>query len=178
MVAASDSETGGGAQARAPSPYLHNELAPTQRAPGVCTARVCTARALQSVCSGARGVHRLFVGASRPLAPPMATNGGGGAGSGIIFQWLERIGLGHVVPVFEERGIHNPQLLMKLEVDDYDAVGVTSGACVRACGRARACPRSRARMPAVARGCLRTCAWSCAWSRGGLGRPRPDEARR
>ena len=110
----------------------------------------------------------------------MATAGGGGgagsggAGSGIIFQWLERIGLGHVVPVFEERGIHNPQLLMKLEVDDYDAVGVTSGACVRAVARGRA--RGRARMPAVARGCLRTCAWSCAWSRGGLGRPRPDEA--
>lgn len=91
----------------------------------------------------------------------MATaGGGGGAGSGIIFQWLERIGLGHVVPVFEERGIHNPQLLMKLEVDDYDAVGVTSGACARG---------SRAGVPAVARGRLRTCAWSCAWSRCGLG---------
>ena len=77
-----------------------------------------------------------------------SASGGAAAGSGIIFQWLERIGLGHVVPVFEERGIHNPQLLMKLEVDDYDAVGVTSGA-LRSVRVAAASRPRRSRRPAT-----------------------------
>lgn len=50
------------------------------------------------------------------------------SGSGIIFQWLDRIGLGAVVPLFEQRGINSPQLLMKLDEADYPSIGVTGGA--------------------------------------------------
>jgi hypothetical protein len=44
------------------------------------------------------------------------------AGNGaIIFQWLERIGLGYSIPTFQAMGINNPHSLCTLTVEDYDA---------------------------------------------------------
>ena len=44
------------------------------------------------------------------------------AGNGaIIFQWLERIGLGYSIPTFQAMGITNPHSLVTLTVEDYDA---------------------------------------------------------
>ena len=34
--------------------------------------------------------------------------------STIIYQWLDRIGLSHVVKNFEDRGINSPHALMKV----------------------------------------------------------------
>ncbi len=58
----------------------------------------------------------------------------GGASGAIIFQWLERIGLGYSIPTFQAMGITNPHSLVTLTVEDYDA-----GACVCACVCVSAC---------------------------------------
>ncbi len=47
---------------------------------------------------------------------PMANSNGA-----IIFQWLERIGLGYSIPTFQAMGITNPHSLVTLTVEDYDA---------------------------------------------------------
>ena len=45
----------------------------------------------------------------------------------IVFQWLERIGLGHAIPDFQSQGVSTPQELMKLTFEDYNRLGVTKG---------------------------------------------------
>ena len=42
----------------------------------------------------------------------------------IIYQWLERIGLGHAIPMFQSQGIVSPQALMELTADRFNALGV------------------------------------------------------
>jgi hypothetical protein len=42
----------------------------------------------------------------------------------IIFQWLERIGLGHAIPMFQSQGITTPQALIELTYERYDGLGV------------------------------------------------------
>ena len=69
----------------------------------------------------------------------------------IIFQWLERIGLGYAVPTFQAMGITSPQSLMSLTFEDYDAVGVTDLNDRKVCA-ARRGPRRRPRPRARAWG--------------------------
>ncbi len=51
-------------------------------------------------------------------SPTVMAASGNGA---IIFQWLERIGLGYSIPTFQAMGITNPHSLCTLTVEDYDA---------------------------------------------------------
>jgi hypothetical protein len=89
------------------------------------------------------------------------------AGNGaIIFQWLERIGLGYSIPTFQAMGINNPHSLCTLTVEDYDA-GMKYAAV-------------RAQLDSVAKAGLVACrGWGCfsgiLWKRswGGLGVPQP-----
>jgi hypothetical protein len=55
----------------------------------------------------------------RRPGPQMATT--------IIFQWLERIGLGHAIPMFQSQGIISPQALMELTSDRFNSLGVSDG---------------------------------------------------
>ena len=43
----------------------------------------------------------------------------------IVFEWLERIGLGYAVPHFKERGIVNPKALTALNIKDYEDLHVS-----------------------------------------------------
>lgn len=45
----------------------------------------------------------------------------------IIFQWLERIGLGHAIPMFQSQGIISPQALMELTSERFTSLGVSDG---------------------------------------------------
>lgn len=47
------------------------------------------------------------------------------ASGSIIFQWLERIGLGYAIPHFQAQGITTPQALMGLTFEGYDKLNVT-----------------------------------------------------
>jgi hypothetical protein len=52
--------------------------------------------------------------------------------SGIIFQWLDRIGLGYAIANFQAQGITTPQALMALDFNSYDELGIRAGECTRA----------------------------------------------
>ena len=43
----------------------------------------------------------------------------------IVFEWLERIGLGYAVPHFQARGITNPKALTSLNIKDYEELHVS-----------------------------------------------------
>ena len=43
----------------------------------------------------------------------------------IVFEWLERIGLGYAVPNFKARGIVNPKALTALNIKDYEDLQVS-----------------------------------------------------
>lgn len=45
---------------------------------------------------------------------------------GIIFQWLDRIGLGYAVPSFQTHGVNTPQELMQIDVNMYSTLGVST----------------------------------------------------
>ncbi len=72
------------------------------------------------------GLHTLTPNPSPPFSPclylqlsfPLMAASANGA---IIFQWLERIGLGYSIPTFQAMGITNPHSLVTLTVEDYDA---------------------------------------------------------
>lgn len=42
----------------------------------------------------------------------------------VVFQWLDRIGLGYAVPNFSAYSIDSPQKLMGIDVKTYSALGV------------------------------------------------------
>jgi hypothetical protein len=44
--------------------------------------------------------------------------------SSIIFEWLERIGLGYAVPHFMAMGVDTPQALMGIDVQTYSMLGI------------------------------------------------------
>lgn len=46
------------------------------------------------------------------------------ASTGVVFQWLDRIGLGYAIPNFSALGIVNPQDLMQIDVKTYNALGI------------------------------------------------------
>ena len=46
------------------------------------------------------------------------------ATGGVVFQWLDRIGLGYAIPNFSALGIVNPQDLMQIDVKTYNALGI------------------------------------------------------
>jgi hypothetical protein len=48
------------------------------------------------------------------------------ASGAVVFQWLERIGLGYAIDNFKAAGITVPQVLMKLQKEECDALGVKS----------------------------------------------------
>jgi hypothetical protein len=74
------------------------------------------------------GCERRSYGSSRLQLPARARAAStADMSSAIIFQWLERIGLGYAVPSFQAMGITTPQALMSLTFEQYDAVGVTEG---------------------------------------------------
>ena len=43
----------------------------------------------------------------------------------IVFEWLERIGLGYAVPYFKEKGIVSPKALTSLTIKDYEELHVS-----------------------------------------------------
>lgn len=43
----------------------------------------------------------------------------------IVFEWLERIGLGYAVPHFKEKGIISPKALTSLNIKDYEDLHVS-----------------------------------------------------
>jgi hypothetical protein len=43
---------------------------------------------------------------------------------GVVFQWLDRIGLGYAIPNFSALGIVAPQDLMAIDVKTYNALGI------------------------------------------------------
>ena len=57
--------------------------------------------------------------------------------SAVIFQWLDRIGLGFAVPNFAALGVDSPQALMNIDVGTYDALGISNGACADTPGMQR-----------------------------------------
>jgi len=42
----------------------------------------------------------------------------------VVFQWLDRIGLGYSVPSFLANGIDSPQKLMAIDVTTYSTLGI------------------------------------------------------
>ena len=47
------------------------------------------------------------------------------ASAPIVFEWLERIGLGYAVPYFKEKGIVSPKALTSLTIKDYEELHVS-----------------------------------------------------
>jgi hypothetical protein len=78
----------------------------------------------------------------------------------VIFNWLERLGLGYSVPAFQAMGITTTSELMSLTVEDYDA------------GTRR--PRPREWLPRVLE---ESCSGSCTRALGGRVRPLPRRLR-
>ena len=42
----------------------------------------------------------------------------------VVYQWLDRIGLGYSIPNFLANGIDSPQKLMSIDVTTYSALGI------------------------------------------------------
>lgn len=50
------------------------------------------------------------------------------AGNNVIYQWLDRIGLGYAIPHFQAQGVSTPQQLANLNlVDTADSLNIASG---------------------------------------------------
>lgn len=47
------------------------------------------------------------------------------ASAPIVFEWLERIGLGYAVPFFLKKGIVSPKALTSLTIKDYEELHVS-----------------------------------------------------
>ena len=43
----------------------------------------------------------------------------------IVFEWLERIGLGYAIPYFKEKNITSPKALTSLTIKDYEDLHVS-----------------------------------------------------
>ena len=42
----------------------------------------------------------------------------------VVYQWLDRIGLGYAIPNFSALGVTTPQDLMAIDVKTYNALGI------------------------------------------------------
>ena len=59
------------------------------------------------------------------MSKPSPSRGAGSGSTPIVFEWLERIGLGYAVPYFKEKGIISPKALTSLTIKDYEDLHVS-----------------------------------------------------